>query len=325
MIYPSFIHEGGIIGICAPSAGVGRKLEDFDRSIAWLNKQGYQTYETANVRINDPRGGTAEQRGAELNSLFADDDIDVIMCAAGGDFLDEMIPYADFDQMAQHPKWLYGLSDPTGLLFPYTCMCDVATIYGCNAGSYDIDPLPEYLEGQATYLRGECAPQHSWTHHVSDPFADELDMREETVFGSNVDAIHTSGRCIGGCVDVLKDLIGTRFDHAKEFVDRYSEDGTIWYFDNFCLSAECLYRTFLQFRYAGWFEHTKAVIISRTAIPSSETGMSYDEAIERAFSDIPVLYNADLGHMPPTMAMINGAIMNLVFEKNEYEISFQMK
>ena len=53
--------------------------------------------------------------------------------------------------------------------------------------------------------------------------------------------------------------------------------------------------------------------------------MSYEEAIERAFYDIPVLYNADLGHMPPTMAMINGAIMNLDFEENEYEISFQMK
>ena len=55
------------------------------------------------------------------------------------------------------------------------------------------------------------------------------------------------------------------------------------------------------------------------------TGMSYEEAIERAFYDIPVLYNADLGHMPPTMAMINGAIMNLDFEENEYKISFQMK
>ena len=75
----------------------------------------------------------------------------------------------------------------------------------------------------------------------------------------------------------------------------------------------------------GWFNHTKAILVSRTAIPSSETGMSYEEAIERAFWDIPVLYNADFGHVPPSMAMINGAIMNLDFEENEYEISFQMR
>ena len=325
MKYPEFIKKGGTIGICAPSAGVGKKIEDFERSVSFLENLGYDIHETEKARIFCERGGDAPTRGNELNSLFADDSVDVVMCAAGGDFLDEMIPYADFDLMKQHPKWLYGMSDPTGLLFPYTTMCDVATIYGTNAGSYDIDPLPEYLQGQLTYLTGECLLQHSWHCHVSDPFADELHMSEETYFGRNIDSLHVSGRCIGGCVDVLKDLIGTRFDHARDFVERYSEDGTIWYFDNFCLSAECLYRTFLQFRYAGWFEHTKAVIVSRTAIPSSETGMSYEEAIERAFKDIPVIYNADLGHMPPTMAMINGAIMNLDFEENEYKISFQMK
>ena len=47
-------------------------------------------------------------------------------------------PYADFEQMKRNPKWPMGASDPTGLLYPYTTICDVATLYGCNAGSYDL-------------------------------------------------------------------------------------------------------------------------------------------------------------------------------------------
>lgn len=324
MKYPKFIQQGGTIGITAPSAGVGRKLPDFDRSIAFLTDLGYSIKETDSVRINNPRSTDACHRGKELNSLFQDDAVDIVMCAAGGDFLDEMIPYADFDLMASHPKWLYGMSDPTGLLFPYTCMCDVATIYGSNAGSFDVEPLPDYLKIHSDFLEGSSIIQYSYPYHVSDPFADTFNMSEITELCSNKDKFHVQGRCIGGCIDVLKDLIGTKFDHIRQFIEKYREDGIIWYFDNFCLSAETLYRTFLQFYYAGWFENTKAVLIGRTAIPSSETGMTYEEAVTTAFKDIPFIFNSDIGHVPPTWIMINGSVMSLDFENKNANISFQL-
>ena len=324
MIYPEFISKGGTIGICAPSAGVGRKIEDFDRSVLFLKQKGFQILETPSVRVNDPRSADALIRGRELNSLFENENVDIVMCAAGGDFLDEMIPCADFETMKTHPKWLYGMSDPTGLLFPYTCMCDVATIYGTNAGSYDIQPLLEYLLTQASFLENAEKRQTSFPFHTSDPFADKLMFTETTVLQSQSDEIHVRGRCIGGCMDVLKDLIGTRFDHTHDFLQKYQKDGTVWYFDNFCLSAESLYRTLLQFRYAGWFDTTHAILIGRTAIPSSETGMSYEEAVSLALHDIPYIQNADIGHVPPTWAMINGAMMNLDFQNKKAEISFQL-
>lgn len=324
MKYPKFIQKGQTIGVCAPSAGVGRKLEDFDRSISYLKKLGYSIKETESVRVNNLRSTNAVNRGMELNELFQDDSVSCIMCAAGGDFLDEMIPYADFDLMKQKPKWLYGMSDPTGILFPYTCMCDVATIYGSNAGSFDVDPLPEYLKVHSSFLNNADSLQYSFPYHVKDPFSDTFNMNEKTELESNVNELHVQGRCIGGCIDVLKDLIGTRFDHTQHFLNRYKKDGIIWYFDNFCLSAEALYRTFLQFSYAGWFENTKAVLIGRTAIPSSETGMNYAEAILTAFKDIPVIFNADIGHVPPTWVMINGAVADVNFKNKNAKISFQL-
>ena len=384
MKYPEFLKKGDLIGVCAPSAGVGRKLESFDRSLRTLRAEGYRIRETGSVRLDSERGGSAQVRGDELNALFADPEVKMVMAASGGDFLDEMLPYADFEQMKRNPKWLMGASDPTGLLFPYTTICDVATLYGCNAGSYDLpdsagtqcapgsdgcqlqddQPAPgnsrtgqddrqprairtehqtgladesRYLRDNLRFLKGENPVQETSEKHLGcAPFlAERIQFDTPTVWKSNTGAIHTTGRCIGGCIDVLKDLIGTPYDGASLFVDRYGEkDGIIWYFDNFALSAEMLYRTFLQMKYAGWFRFTKAVLLGRTLFEKSESGMTYDEAVEWAFGgvgqkempgppQIPVIWEADIGHTIPHMTMINGAILRLDYEGGRGTMVYQ--
>ena len=44
MIYPRFISEDDYIGICAPSAGIGSKLESFELSIDTLYEAGFNTF-----------------------------------------------------------------------------------------------------------------------------------------------------------------------------------------------------------------------------------------------------------------------------------------
>ena len=327
MIYPSFLQKNGTIGISAPSAGVGRKLEDFDRSLDTLRKKGYRIVETASVRLNDMRGGSAEERAKELVSLFKNDDVDFVMAAAGGDFLFEILPHTDFAAMKKHPKWLMGASDPTGILFPYTTKYDVATIYGCNAGSYDISPLPKFLKDNLKIISGDIPVQTSYKKYMKTPgfLAEKIEYDTPVKWLGTVDSLHTQGRCIGGCIDVLKDLIGTRFDGAKDFVRRYKDDGIIWYFDNFSMGAEIFYRTLLQMRYAGWFSHTKAVLVGRVLFESSDTGMTYGEAVSLALPDIPVLYQADIGHTIPSMTMINGAILNIDYENHKSALTFSLK
>ena len=61
MRYPEFIKVNELIGISAPSAGVGKKLEAFSRSIKRLNER-YQTLETASVRVNNIRSADAITR-----------------------------------------------------------------------------------------------------------------------------------------------------------------------------------------------------------------------------------------------------------------------
>ncbi len=327
MIYPSFLKQGSTIGICAPSAGVGRKLDSFDLSIETLKKQGYFIKETEHVRVNDTRGGSAQQRGDELNQLFLDKDVDFVMCAAGGDFLNEMLPYISFQTLKKHPKFIMGASDPTSILYPYTTLCDVATIYGCNAGSYDLRPLPKYLKSNLQIIQGNLIEQNSFSKYQSDkPWEVEGYVPKTKVhYKATVDSLDVTGRCIGGCIDGLKDIIGTQFDGTKRFIQKYKDDGFIWYFDNFALSAEGLYRTLIQMKYAGWFTYTKAIIVGRTLIESSETGMTYDEALQNITEDIPLIYQADIGHTSPSLTMINGALLHFNYQNHKATFQFECK
>ena len=327
MIYPEFIQKNETIGICAPSAGVGKKIPDFEASLKTLHECGYRTKETASVRVFADRSADAQTRAQELNELFADDEVKMVMSAAGGDFLFEILPYVDFEQMKAHPKWLSGASDPTGILFPYTVSCGVATMYGFNAGSFDIIPLPDYLKNALAFVRGDLITQKSFDMYMKTPgfLAEKIEFDTPVQWLSTAGDIHVKGRCIGGCIDVLKDLIGTEYETVRAFDEKYRDDGLIWYFDNFSLGAEVFYRTLLQMKYAGWFRHTNAVIVGRVLFESSDTGMTYAEAIERSLGNIPVLYQADVGHTIPSMTMINGAMLDVTYKKGRAALRFSLE
>ena len=337
MIYPKHLSDNDTIGICAPSAGVGHKIESFENSLKVLRAQGWKVRETEHVRIDDLRGGSAKERAFELMSLFSHDSVNAVFAASGGDFLSEILPWIDWQLLSEHPKWLMGASDPTGILYPLTTMCDIATLYGSNGGSFDTTVLsengeahlPEYLENMLRILKGDLPVQKSGTMYLgADIFQTEgpLVLNSPTIYQASCGNLNVKGRCIGGCIDVLKDLIGTCFDRTTDFIQRYPEDGFIWYLDNFSLSSTVLYRTFLQMRYAGWIlpETTKAVLIGRTMFENVECGMSYDEAIRTAFPDIPVIWDMDIGHTVPHFSMINGAMMNLDWDGKSASISFEL-
>ena len=53
MYYPKFLKKNDTIGICAPSAGVGRGLDFYEKSVARLIEEGFKINETFSVRVNN--------------------------------------------------------------------------------------------------------------------------------------------------------------------------------------------------------------------------------------------------------------------------------
>lgn len=310
MIYPKFLQKGQTIGITAPSSGILKKKESYDYSIAQLNNHGFLCKETSNVYTSGVVSSNGKQRADEFMELLKNPEVQVIFCATGGDFLMEMLPYLEYEEIRKYPKWIQGYSDPTGLLHSILVNCEIATLYGANAGGFDMNPWHQSLVDNIGILTGEDRIQSSFPRYQAGWKEDNQTFDLDTVTEwktphGNVDII---GRMMGGCLDCLWNLIGTSMDKTAEFVEKYGEDGFVWYFDIFSLTAEDTYRALWQMKQAGWFVHVKGIILGRVRFPNTMIDMTYQEAIERLFSDIPLILEADIGHVKPSMTIMNGAI-----------------
>ena len=45
--------------------------------------------------------------------------------------------------------------------------------------------------------------------------------------------------------------------------------------------------------------------------PNNYTSMTYEKALKEIFKDIPIILDADIGHVAPKMTLINGSIVEI--------------
>ena len=347
MIYPKFLKENDTIGICAPSAGIGEeKTKYFEKSLENIKKEVYQIKETASVRNEGVVSNTGKIRGEEFNQLVKDETVDMIWCASGGDMLVEMLDFVDEKAFIQNPKWVSGYSDPTTLLFHITTNLDIATLYGNNAGSFDMSELHPSLKNALEIVKGNLVKQESFEmceinrFNVMQGEKEEVEgqvpILESNVDGYNLDTkvewktpnrpVDITGRLIGGCIDCLNFIIGTKYDGTKKFIEKYKEDGIIWYFDNFALKSEDLFFVLWHMKQAGWFEYTKGFVFGRTLFEGTFLDMSYEEAVKRALGEeVPIIMEADIGHVAPKFTIINGAIGRFKAENGKGSLEMWLK
>lgn len=323
MIYPEFLKENDTIGICAPSAGVGYKLDEFQMSLDRIKERGFNIYETESVRNLGDVSASGEKRAAELMELFADENIDSVFCASGGDFLMEMLPHVDIEMIGKNPKWMMGYSDPTSLLYWITTHLDIATFYGFNAGSFDMEKWHRSLETAYDYWKGNWHKQDSFPMWQKEKSQGEFVLDTPVEWELLTKVNEAGGRVIGGCIDVLRDLLGTSRDCTKEFLNRYPDDKFIWYFDVFSLTADDFYRALFQMNEAGWFERVAGIVVGRVLFEGGFTEMTYKQALKNIFGeDILLVFNADIGHTAPHMMMVNGALATVKAENKKGSIEF---
>lgn len=337
MIYPQFIKKGDTIGVTAPSDGVTDKLKvkRLDNAIKKLNAYGYNIIETASVRKSQKgKSNESNVQAKELEELYLNEEVKAIICASGGDFLLEMLPYFDFNKVLENPKWLQGYSDPTGLLFTITTNLDIATIYGDNFKTFGMNDWHESLINNLNILEGKVITQNSFKKYESEDISYVTGLEgynlNKNVKWHNLNGekeIIIKGRTIGGCLDLLNELFGTKYDKTKEFIEKYKNDGIIWYFDNCELSSEALIRTFWKFKDNGWFNYCKGILFGRSMTNSSYYNITFEEALKHSLNDlnIPIITDMDFGHVSPRMTIINGAIATIKSKDGQGSIKFELK
>lgn len=323
MVIPTFLKDNDTIGVTACSCGVLDKIADYEKSLEIFNSYKLQIKETDNVRSGGVVSSSAQKRALELQELIKDNNVNMIAIASGGDFLLDMIPIVDFNLIKSNPKWIGGSSDPTSLLYIVTTRYDIATIYTpCNMSGFNIWPLHDAYKNYFKIIKGDLVKQYKFLYCEEKAFSDKLTLPNEWLnLNGNV---CEEGILIGGCIECLKDIIGTTYDATQQFLEKYKDDGFIWYFDVFAMTSESLYNTLIQFKMAGWFTYTKAILIGKVAFANSFCQVSYEEMIKRALADlnIKIIYKFDVGHVKPSFTMINGMKARVISNDEESSLEY---
>lgn len=318
MIYPDFIKKNDVIAVAAPSDG-NRKEVDFLRvkyAKETIEHRGYQVRLGEKVCNSEMgRSDTGEGRAKTVMEFFLDDKVKHIVSAKGGDFLMECLPYLDFERIKENPTWFQGYSDNTGITFLLTTICDMASMYSNHFNDFAMEPLHGSLENNLSILQGELVKQESFDFY-EDGFYDKETGKETfhkdqpVEWKGNAKQITVKGRQIGGCLDVLVHLCGTKYDKVKEFADKYKKDGILWYMESFALNSEELRLSLWQLKEAGWFENVSGFVFGRPCFYESPYGYEYHQVLEEVLGEfeVPIIWDADTGHKGPQFTVVNGCI-----------------
>lgn len=332
--YSEKLKSKDTIGICAVSDGAN--LEKIDIAISNFNKMGFNVVETESVRKSNKLVCTdGKKRAKEFMELWNKREVKYIISARGGEILMEMIPYLDeYSNEIKNasPKWVQGYSDPSLLLFYLTTKYNIATIHAENLSEFAMD-LEHYdvaLKNTINFLKenNDEFVQESFLKYQLKEFDEGnflgynlTEKVEYKLFGSYDKKIEITGRMIGGCIDVLSILLGTKYDYCKKFCSQF-KDGVIFYIDNCELSSVEFYRRLWQMREAGWFDNVNAFLIGRTFAGQSVLDFDYLDAINKALYDIgvPIIYDVDIGHVPPQLTIINGSYGKIQYDNGKMKL-----
>lgn len=340
MRYPEFLSENGTIGFVAPSYGCNIEpyRSAFDNAQKKFKRLGYQLelgpncYEGSGTGISN----TPEKCGKELMEYYCSKTNDVLISCGGGELMCEDLEYVDFDKLKKaDPKWYMGYSDNTNMTFLLATLCDTAAIYAPCAAAFGMEPWHPSIQDAFDVLTGKKLTVKGYDKYEKEGLKDEenplapYNVTEPCIRVKVPDEdIRMEGRLIGGCLDVLTLLLGTKYDRVKEFVEKYKEDGIIWFLEACDLNTMGIRRAIWQMEQAGWLAHAKGFLIGRPYCHGAEfLGLDQYDAVTGILGkyDVPIIMDLDIGHIPPAMPLICGSYAKVEAEGNDISIEMMLK
>lgn len=186
---PKALKTGANIRLVTPATPLApEKVANF---IAMAESRGYRiTIGEHAFAVNHYLAGTDEQRAADLQSAFADPDVDLVMCTRGGYGCARLMPHLDLDAISRSEKLFLGFSDITTLHLALNRR-GLPTLYGPMAYTLSVEREPWVYESFFNSLIGEGSiPEEA--------------PKGTTLIGGRAEATVT-----GGCACLLADSIAT--------------------------------------------------------------------------------------------------------------------
>lgn len=323
--YPRPALPGDVVAVPAPSAGVPEPLVGrLEHAVEVVRARGFD------VRLGESLVGggvvsaPAAARAAELTAMLTDPAVRAVVPPWGGDLATDLLGSLDWEALAADPTWFVGYSDCSTVMLPLTLRTGVATLHGNNL----MDTPYTAPDGVATWLDvvglepGAELVQRSprryrssgWDDWEADPRASEWTLDTPGAWvrldgAGPEEPVDVSGRLVGGCLETVAFLAGTRFGDVPAFAAEHAPEGLVVYVDVAGWGADDVARGLWGLRHAGWFDAANAVLVSRWH-GSDTAALTRHDAVRHALGDlgVPVLAEVECGHVPPHLVLVNGAL-----------------
>ena len=345
MRYPEFLKPGGTIGFAAPSFGCSIEpyRSAFDHALEVFRRDGYQLQLGPNAYAGDGIGisSSPESCGKEFTEMYTSEKNDAIISCGGGELMCEILDYVNFDAIREvKPKWFMGYSDNTNLTFLLNTLCDTAAIYGPCAATFGMKPQHRAIKDAWKLLHGKKLSFRGYDKYEIESSKDEehplkpyncTEKRNIIFFnpdGTVDQPFRFSGRLTGGCLDILVNLCGTKYDKAAAFAEKYRKDGIIWFLEACDLNVFSIRRAVWELQHAGWFEHVKGFLFGRPySAMDPLMGLDHIHAVTDLLSSlhVPILLDADIGHLPPMIPLISGSLATVSANPADGSMQISMK
>ncbi len=285
-----------------------------------------------------------EKRAEDLIAAFRDDDIDMILCAIGGDDTYRLLPYLfENDELKQavKQKIFLGFSDTTmnhfmlhklGLktfygqafmpdvcefgseMLPYTRHCFEELI--ATGRISEITPSPVWYEAREIFNESELGK--GTPEHINNGF--------ELLQGSPV----FEGKILGGCIDTIFDMFDNeRYADSVELCEKYKLfpsreewQGRILLLETSeeYMSPQKYEKALLELKKRGVFGAVNGVLIGK---PMNERYFDeYKKLLVKVIYDpsLPIVCNINVGHATPRCIIPFG--VHAIVDVNKQVITF---
>jgi muramoyltetrapeptide carboxypeptidase len=276
--------DGGTIGVPAPSSPFEDRSE-IDRGRRWWEARGYRVKLGSGVYAQDDYfAGDPETRARDLNTLFADPEVDVVQALRGGYGASQVVPLLDYDTIAGNPKPFIGFSDITALHVAIRQRTGLLTFYGPG-------------------LTGMGNPKREWSKDrvvtaltTAEPLG-EVPARPEDPYIGAIGSGQATAPLVGGCLWLLRETLATPWE--------FDMDGCILFFEDVHCPPWHVDGMLTQLRNAGKLEQVAGVVIGEMA-ESDPTKDQHPWLRSRSMEDVfeqhleplgvPIVFNLPLGH-----------------------------
>ncbi len=304
---PPRLRLGNTVGLIAPASSDNdpQHLENAQHTV-----RGMGLVPRLGRHVSDQYGylsGTDEDRAADINAMFADDEVRAIFAVRGGWGSARILPLLDWDLIRAHPKLLIGYSDITALHLAFAARAGFPTIHAPNISGRWNDISWTSLWRLAftgeTPVLGEA------------PGQDRTQDRWRT---ATVTSGKARGRLLGGNLTVLSTLMGTPW--MPDF------DGAILFLEDVREAEYRIDRMMTQLALSGMLDRLSGVVFGQcTRCTSGEpeyAGFTVPDILIHHLSrlGVPVFSGANIGHVSNQLSLPVGAEVEMNADAGTIEL-----